>query len=385
MEETPTATPGAHIAGGGPRIGQERGRVSWRSQSGGRIEGVGSLPHVGLPRSGPGANLGYTYVMNRLPRARRDRLHPPSVAGAQNQYVTHATGAVRHLAAALLLLLGAACGAPASVDRIAATRGDAGRTNDGSSDVMGPADGRTGGPVTGTGGVSGAGGSVVLPGMGGAGGTGIPDAMPDVPVVAPVDMRMADDVRGPMDVGMPPDAPSKAAVGVACQQQSQCASNFCVDGVCCKSDCAGNCRTCSAAGSLGTCQPAAAGTDPRHSCNDQGAMSCGTTGFCDQNQACARYPATTVCSPLACSSTGQLTISRCDGAGTCVAAAPMSWSPYACTTTGSCRTFSSWLKGRWHGARITHACCWALLNPCRRMSCMSTWWPIRSTCATRRR
>ena len=243
--------------------------------------------------------------------------------------------AVTHLVSALLVLLGAACvdlSRPAGIEPIGVIDGGGNPSDGGGPDrEPSPDEGNLGGSggadaadfdgEPAAGGMGGGGGA------GGAAGAGVPDAMPDVPVVAPVDTGVDVD-----------NGPAKLAIGAACQQASQCTSNFCTDGVCCNTDCLGACRSCAIGGSPGTCRPAAAGTDPRNSCNEETANSCGQTGVCDANQACARYPATTICSPPACSSTGQFTFSRCNGAGTCTAAALVSCQPYACTTTGSCRT-----------------------------------------------
>jgi hypothetical protein len=107
------------------------------------------------------------------------------------------------------------------------------------------------------------------------------------------------------------------ALGSACTFSSECGSNFCVDGVCCNTACAGgttDCQACSvAAGAAadGTCSIAAAGSVCR-----AGATSCDAVEVCNgTSSACpvdARSPAGTVCRPAAgdcdlpetCSGTG---------------------------------------------------------------------------------
>jgi hypothetical protein len=42
-------------------------------------------------------------------------------------------------------------------------------------------------------------------------------------------------------------------LGTACTMAAECASGFCVDGVCCNTACTGSCMTCGATGSVGTC------------------------------------------------------------------------------------------------------------------------------------
>src|SRR4051812_5889096 len=83
--------------------------------------------------------------------------------------------------------------------------------------------------------------------------------------------------------------------GATCAGDTDCSSGACSwDKVCCDKACEGACVTCKA--TLGTCTPATAGTNPRAMCDDQGKASCGTTGVCDGEGACQKYPANTVCS-----------------------------------------------------------------------------------------
>jgi hypothetical protein len=56
----------------------------------------------------------------------------------------------------------------------------------------------------------------------------------------------------------------------ACATDIECNSNACVDQVCCKQAC-GRCETCNAEGSIGSCTPAAAGTDPHLDCHSASA------------------------------------------------------------------------------------------------------------------
>lgn len=72
--------------------------------------------------------------------------------------------------------------------------------------------------------------------------------------------------------------------GSSCNAASECASDHCVDYVCCDSDCAGVCQTCSAAqkggGDNGTCGNVKPGTDPYAECN----------GVCNEQGACMAFP-----------------------------------------------------------------------------------------------
>lgn len=173
--------------------------------------------------------------------------------------------------------------------------------------------------------VGGAGGG----GAGGAGSAGFDAAQADGP---------ADSDNNAQPDGAGGDR-SRAllARGDVCQVASDCDSGFCVDGVCCESSCTGSCVSCSLQGFPGQCRPAAAGTDPRDSCPDDGATSCGRTGVCNDKQQCALYDATTVCQGPACTS-DRITISRCSGSGACVAAPAQDCYPYKCGTTPACRS-----------------------------------------------
>jgi hypothetical protein len=48
---------------------------------------------------------------------------------------------------------------------------------------------------------------------------------------------------------------SKGQPGAPCTSGGQCASTFCTDGVCCNSDCSGNCEACNVAATRGVCSP----------------------------------------------------------------------------------------------------------------------------------
>lgn len=62
----------------------------------------------------------------------------------------------------------------------------------------------------------------------------------------------------------------KSTLGVACSNNAECLSNFCVDGFCCNTACSGTCQACSqllqGQGSNGTCGPIITGTDPGNEC-----------------------------------------------------------------------------------------------------------------------
>ena len=124
--------------------------------------------------------------------------------------------------------------------------------------------------------------------------------------------------------------------GAVCSSGTECKSAICAQGVCCGTACTGTCMSCALSGAAGTCSPVAAnGTDPAGTCTDQGASSCGRTGFCDGNGACQLYATGTQCLGPSCPAGGVTANSprTCDGAGTCKPAATQSCVPFACNAT----------------------------------------------------
>jgi len=109
--------------------------------------------------------------------------------------------------------------------------------------------------------------------------------------------------------------------GTSCGANSRCLSEHCVDGVCCDSECMGECQACSAgkkgSGVDGACGLIVAGTDPDDECSG---------AECDGGGACT-MPQTRVGNGAACSSAAQCSSGHCvDGvccdaecSGSCVA------------------------------------------------------------------
>jgi hypothetical protein len=124
--------------------------------------------------------------------------------------------------------------------------------------------------------------------------------------------------------------------GTACTQASDCQSNFCVDGVCCESDCTAACHTCGLAGAPGICNLAPSGTDPHNSCGDDG-TPCGLDGTCDGTGGCRFRTIDTVCRQQSCATgTNMLTrASTCDGKGACPASVVEACAPYVCKPDGT--------------------------------------------------
>jgi hypothetical protein len=94
---------------------------------------------------------------------------------------------------------------------------------------------------------------------------------------------------------------TKLTPGTACSSTTQCASGVCgAQGVCCDTDCAGTCVSCTLTTSPGTCRPLATGT------------ACGATSCSADNRYFSGY--------------------ACDGAGGCVFVDPST--PFDCGATG---------------------------------------------------
>jgi MYXO-CTERM domain-containing protein len=111
------------------------------------------------------------------------------------------------------------------------------------------------------------------------------------------------------DGGTGSQCPSAFPLGTACTRNAQCLSGTCSDGVCCNVNC-DKCGSCNSAGSLGTCIPIPAGTDPENECMDSASDPTGMCkGFCSGRAGggCT-YPAV---------GTGCGTCKTCNGSGLC--------------------------------------------------------------------
>lgn len=134
--------------------------------------------------------------------------------------------------------------------------------------------------------------------------------------------------------------------GRTCVADGECASDHCVDGVCCDDGCTGTCRACDLAGSVGTCTNVPAGFDPDDEC---GAIACdgffssfvGRTCFdradvpdtaasCDGAGACQTATAVCPSQPAGDSQTACDASCQVPTAGTCTG-----------TTAGACTNLDS--------------------------------------------
>jgi PA14 domain len=126
--------------------------------------------------------------------------------------------------------------------------------------------------------------------------------------------------------------------GHVCALDTDCQSGNCDDGVCCKTDCNVKCFSCALPGNEGVCMPAPIGMNPRMSCSDEGAATCGQTGVCDGAGSCQKYAAGTVCKEAGCVSAHfDMLASRCTADGQCVGL-QQKCAPYLCDTGSKCLT-----------------------------------------------
>jgi hypothetical protein len=151
------------------------------------------------------------------------------------------------------------------------------------------------------------------------------------------DNSVKDGSETDVDCGGGGNCATKCVNGKKCGAAADCASGFCVDGVCCNSDCTGLCLACSvangSAGIDGTCGPIKAGTDPKNECTDAMAPTCKTDGFCDGAGACELYPSGTTCVAASCGGSVLTKADTCNGNGACVDNGTQDCAPFQCKGT----------------------------------------------------
>ncbi len=115
-------------------------------------------------------------------------------------------------------------------------------------------------------------------------------------------------------------APALGALGSKCSVGPQCASTFCVDGVCCNDACAGQCQACDV--SPGTCSLVTSGPvhGTRPPCGGAGVCGAQCTLTTAVTAACLFAPMTVSCAPQSCKGSTLTLAQSCNGAGTCAAA-----------------------------------------------------------------
>ncbi len=128
--------------------------------------------------------------------------------------------------------------------------------------------------------------------------------------------------------------------GQTCTSATECATGFCVDGVCCESVCTGQCEACDVGGAEGKCvgvTGAPHGT--RTACSSGGADVCKALtcdGSKDRNKCASFANGLEKECARACES-GTLSVASCDGSGGCGAPKTSSCAGYACDGD-RCRT-----------------------------------------------
>jgi hypothetical protein len=140
----------------------------------------------------------------------------------------------------------------------------------------------------------------------------------------------------------------KQPVGTACTAAQQCATGFCVDGVCCGTACTEPCYACNLGASAGTCTAVAAMQDPAGECPMQASTTCGRLGGCDGRGGCRMHPPGTSCAPQTCTGSIETAMSTCNGVGGCVAGANRDCGAYLCAGTScgtTCSTAAQCLPG----------------------------------------
>jgi hypothetical protein len=188
--------------------------------------------------------------------------------------------------------------------------------------AAGSAGGAAGAPVAGTGGAANGGsGGDAGTNVAGAGASGTAGGAAGSPTDAGSDAHV--------DVAPEVGGGDLKMTGAVCSKASECASNFCVDGVCCSTACTQGCMACSTdktGSASGTCAPVKAGMPHANDCIAADPTSCGHDGKCDGAGACSYFSSGTPCGPEACSD--GLAVSSysppraCDGKGTCKSSTP---------------------------------------------------------------
>ncbi len=132
----------------------------------------------------------------------------------------------------------------------------------------------------------------------------------------------------------PTDAPAPLlANGASCTGGSECESGLCVEGVCCDSECDGQCESCAQTGSLGACKTVKGNPI-------SGKLACDGTGTCkgqcDGNGKACTYPGgTTTCKAASCKDGKATPAAGCDGQGTCTTPDANACPSNLCSSDGS--------------------------------------------------
>ena len=150
---------------------------------------------------------------------------------------------------------------------------------------------------------------------------------------APLDFPMVADAS----VELPrSDAPLNTG-GATCQSGGECASTYCVDGVCCEGACTGQCQACAETNKVGTCTTVSGAPRGTRAACAATQATCGGACAGSLPSQCS-YPASeTTCAGASCSGDLALkTASVCNGAGACTASSVVSCDSGKYCTGGAC-------------------------------------------------
>jgi hypothetical protein len=160
--------------------------------------------------------------------------------------------------------------------------------------------------------------------------------------------------------------------GMGCLSNTECASGFCIDGVCCESACGGLCEACNVSGLAGSCEPVPSGLGPTPEC--PGERCIGAEIFppeeCNGHRGCTSSLAYELCHPYICTTGAPICGSDpfccrtdCTWDGHCAPG-------YRCHSSGTCRKVDgdTCLEDT---ECYSNTCCWedgALFGFCRDLS-----------------
>ena len=114
--------------------------------------------------------------------------------------------------------------------------------------------------------------------------------------------------------------------GAPCEDNEVCESGYCIDGVCCATECTGTCMACNESltgSSSGVCLAVSVDTDPDNECEPDGS-TCGLDGFCSgvlagsgDQSSCGFVNTDVQCLDERCVGADIYGSANCNGAGSC--------------------------------------------------------------------
>jgi MYXO-CTERM domain-containing protein len=131
----------------------------------------------------------------------------------------------------------------------------------------------------------------------------------------------------------------KLVDGQPCDEPANCASNLCVDGVCCNKACAGQCEACDVVTAPGTCSPIVGQPHGiRPACDPGTEGDACSARACDgeqDNTSCVGFVGSEVtCREQTCADGIETFSATCDKAGSCGAVKTKKCEPYVCQGDG---------------------------------------------------